>query len=104
MWALGDYDVVATDVVPELGRTIVDAAGVTPGTRVLDVAAGSGNASLPAAAIGAAVVASDLTPELLETGRQRATEQGLDIEWVEADAEHLPFDDGDFDAVIPASA
>jgi ubiquinone/menaquinone biosynthesis C-methylase UbiE len=100
MWALGDYDAVATYVVQELGRTIVEAAGVAPGTRVLDVAAGSGNASLPAAAIGAAVVASDLTPELLETGRQRATEQGLDIEWVEADAEHLPFDDGDFDAVI----
>ena len=100
LWALGDYDVVATDVVSELGRTIVDAAGITPGTRVLDVAAGSGNASLPAAAAGARVVASDLTPELLETGRHRAASQGLDIEWVEADAEHLPFEDGDFDTVL----
>src|SRR6476619_1084035 len=100
MWALGDYDVVATDVVSELGPTIVDAAGITPGTRVLDVAAGSGNASLPAAAAGGQVVASDLTPELLEIGRHRAAGQGLDIEWVEADAEHLPFDDGDFDTVL----
>jgi ubiquinone/menaquinone biosynthesis C-methylase UbiE len=100
MWALGDYDAVATQVITELGRTLADAAGVTPGTRVLDVAAGSGNVSLPAAAAGAKVVATDLTPELLETGRQRAAEQGLDIEWVEADAEHLPFDDGDFDIVL----
>ena len=100
MWALGDYDVVSTDVVAELGRTIVDAASITSGTRVLDVAAGSGNASLPAAATGATVVASDLTPELLETGRQRAASRGLDIEWVEADAEHLPFDGGDFDVVL----
>ena len=100
LWALGDYDVVATDVVSELGRTIVDAAAITPGTRVLDVAAGSGNASLPAASAGARVVASDLTPELLETGRHRAARQGLDIEWVEADAEHLPFEDGHFDTVL----
>jgi SAM-dependent methyltransferase len=100
MWALGDYDAVATEVIPELGRVVANAAGITAGDRVLDVAAGSGNASLPAAAAGARVVASDLTPELLETGRQRAAEQGLDIEWVEADAERLPFEDRHFDAVI----
>ncbi|MEP6696629.1 MAG: class I SAM-dependent methyltransferase [Pseudonocardiales bacterium] len=100
MWALGDYDAVATEVIPELGRVVAKAAGITPGARVLDVAAGSGNASLPAAAAGARVVASDLTPELLETGRRRAAEQGLDIEWVEADAECLPFEDQHFDAVI----
>lgn len=100
MWALGDYDAVATHVIAELGRVVANAAGTTPGARVLDVAAGSGNASLPAAAAGARVVAADLTPELLEIGQQRAAEQGLEIEWVEADAEHLPFEDQDFDAVI----
>jgi SAM-dependent methyltransferase len=100
MWALGNYDAVATEVIPALGRVVADSAGITPGARVLDVAAGSGNASLPAAAAGGRVVASDLTPELLETGRQRATELGFDIEWVEADAENLPFDDQHFDAVM----
>ena len=77
MWALGDYDVVATDVVAELGPTIVDAAGITPGARVLDVAAGSGNASLPAAAAGGQVVASDLTPELLEERYQASIDPEL---------------------------
>jgi SAM-dependent methyltransferase len=100
MWALGDYDAVANEVIPALGRVVVDAAELRSGERVLDVAAGSGNVSLPAATAGAQVVASDLTPELLETGRQRAEAQGLAIEWVEADAEHLPFDDDEFDAVL----
>jgi 2-polyprenyl-3-methyl-5-hydroxy-6-metoxy-1,4-benzoquinol methylase len=100
MWALGNYDAVATEVIPALGRVVADSAGITPGARVLDVAAGSGNASFPAAAAGGRVVASDLTPELLETGRQRATELGFDIEWVEADAENLPFEDASYDVVM----
>lgn len=100
MWALGNYDAVSTEVIPELGRRLVEAARITPGSRVLDVAAGSGNASLPAARAGAHVVASDITPELLETGRQRAKSEGLDIEWTEADAEHLGWKDGEFDTVL----
>jgi SAM-dependent methyltransferase len=100
MWALGDYDRVATEVVAELGTSLVDTAGIEPGERVLDVAAGSGNASLPAAAARARVVATDLTPELIEIGRGRAQSQGLDITWREADAEHLPFGDGEFDVVM----
>jgi SAM-dependent methyltransferase len=79
---------------------LVDAARVQPGERVLDVAAGSGNASLPAAAAGGRVVATDLTPELVEIGRQHAAAQGLDLTWREADAEHLPFPDADFDVVL----
>src|SRR5436305_9111373 len=71
MWALGAYDRVATEVVGALGPILVQAAGVHPGERVLDVAAGSGNASLPAARAGAEVIATDLTPELVEIGRQR---------------------------------
>jgi len=100
MWAMGDYPVVATDVIPSLGPILVDAAGVQAGDRVLDVAAGSGNAAIPAALRGASVVASDLTPELLETGRPHAAREGVELEWVEADAEALPFGDAEFDVVL----
>jgi 2-polyprenyl-3-methyl-5-hydroxy-6-metoxy-1,4-benzoquinol methylase len=66
MWATGDYHAVVTDVVSPLGPILVAAAGIKSGDVVLDVAAGSGNAAIPAARTGAQVFASDLTPELLE--------------------------------------
>ena len=100
MWALGDYPTTASTVIPTLGRAVVEAARLTSGDRVLDVAAGSGNASLPAARTGAEIVATDLTPELLDEGRHRAEEEGLDLVWQVADAEALPFEDGSFDAAI----
>lgn len=100
VWASGDYDRVATEIVAPLGRVLVQASGVGPGERVLDVAAGSGNASLPAAATGAHVTATDLTPELLDIGRRRAADQGLELSWQQADAEHLGFGDGEFDVVL----
>ncbi|TXS52149.1 class I SAM-dependent methyltransferase [Streptomyces sp. t39] len=100
MWALGDYPVVAAELIPELGRRLVAACSVGAGQRVLDVAAGSGNAAIPAALAGADVVASDLTPELLEVGRQSADRAGATLEWREADAESLPFGDGEFDTVM----
>src|SRR6478736_9527380 len=100
MWALGDYPAVATDVIPELGPILVRAAGVGPGDRLLDVAAGSGNAAIPAAEAGAHVVASDLTPELFDAGRQIAAQRGVELEWVEADAEAMPFADNSFDVVM----
>src|ERR671935_663761 len=84
MWALGDYPAVVTDLVGSLGPILVGACGVRPGDRVLDVAAGSGNAAIPAAQAGASVVASDLTPELLEAGRRQAAEQGIELEWRQA--------------------
>src|SRR4051812_7319001 len=84
MWALGNYDNVASEVVHGVGRRIVELAGITSGQRVLDVAAGSGNASIPAARTGADVIATDLTPELLETGRQRAEQEGVPLTWAEA--------------------
>jgi SAM-dependent methyltransferase len=100
MWALGDYAAVAADVVAPLGPVLVEATAVRPGQRVLDIAAGSGNAAIPAAARGAQVVASDLTPELLDRGRQLAASEGVSLEWQEADAEALPYDDASFDTVL----
>jgi SAM-dependent methyltransferase len=99
MWALGDYHAVATEIIPDLGPVLVEAARIGPGDHVLDVAAGSGNVAIPAAATGAHVVASDLTPELLDRGRADAEAAGVSLEWQVADAEHLPFEDDTFDAV-----
>ena len=98
IWALGDYPRVARDVVWDLGSALVRACDIGPGARVLDVAAGTGNAAIRAAEAGAQVVASDLEPALLETGRREA--DGAAIEWVHADAQALPFADGEFDAVV----
>jgi SAM-dependent methyltransferase len=100
MWASGDYDHMVDTFLLPLGPRLVEACPISEGTRVLDVAAGTGNASLPAAARGATVTASDLTPELLDAGRRRADAQGLELEWAQADAEHLPFADGSYDVVM----
>ena len=100
MWASGDYPRMVETFLLPLGPRLVEACDVRAGQRVLDVAAGTGNASLPAAERGARVTASDLTPELLAEGRRRAEAAGLDLEWTEADAEHLPFEDGSFDVVM----
>jgi SAM-dependent methyltransferase len=100
MWASGDYPSMVETFLLPLGPRLVDACEIGSGMRVLDVGAGTGNASLPAAERGADVVASDLTPELLEAGRQRAAAAGLELEWVEADAENLPFEDESFDVVM----
>jgi ubiquinone/menaquinone biosynthesis C-methylase UbiE len=102
MWALGDYALMAEQVMAPLGPILVEAAGIGPGDRVLDVAAGSGNISIPAAKTGASVVSSDLTPELLERSQKRAAEEGVTLEWREANAEALPFAAGEFDTVISA--
>jgi ubiquinone/menaquinone biosynthesis C-methylase UbiE len=100
MWAAGDYPAVAAEVIPSLGPVLVVSSGVRAGQRVLDVAAGTGNAAIPAALTGADVVASDLTPELLDTGRRLAAEAGVELRWEQADAEALPYADGEFDAVL----
>lgn len=100
MWASGDYPSVARELIPRLGERLVAAAGVGAGDRVLDVAAGSGNAAIPAAALGAQVIASDLTPELFDAGRREAAARGVELAWEEGDAEALPYPDGRFDVVL----
>lgn len=99
LWGLGDYHRFAKQTVWELGPLLVQACGVAAGQRVLDVAAGSGNVAIRAAEAGARVIASDLTPANLEAGRREARALGVELEWVVADAEALPFEDGAFDVV-----
>jgi SAM-dependent methyltransferase len=100
IWASGDYPKLAGDLVAPLGPVLVDACGITSGVRVLDVAAGTGNAAIPAAQTGATVIASDLTPELLKHGRRIAEERGIELQWREANAHDLPFGDNEFDVVM----
>lgn len=100
MWALGDYPAVSRELIASLGPLLVDAVGVQPGDRVLDVAAGTGNVAIPAAFAGGRVTASDLTPELLDAGRESARQAGVEIDWEVADAEALPYGDGEFDVVV----
>ncbi|MBO0677417.1 methyltransferase domain-containing protein [Mycolicibacterium sp. S2-37] len=100
MWASGDYPKLATELVAPLGQVLVEALGIGPGDRVLDVAAGTGNAAIPAARTGATVTASDLVPELLAHGRALATQAGVELDWQEANAHALPFGDNDFDVVM----
>jgi ubiquinone/menaquinone biosynthesis C-methylase UbiE len=100
MWASGDYPALAGELLPELGAILVEACGINSRQRVLDVAAGAGNAAIPAAMMGAKVVASDLTPELFDAGRHQAADRGVELEWKEGDAEALPFADDEFDTVM----
>jgi SAM-dependent methyltransferase len=100
MWASGDYAKLAAELVSPLGPVLVQATGIAKGDRVLDVAAGTGNASIPAAETGASVIASDLCPELLEQGSRLAAERGVELEWREANAHELPFGDNEFDVVM----
>lgn len=101
VWASGDYAAVAARI-PIISETLCDAADLRAGTRVLDVAGGSGNTALAAARCGAEVVSLDYVPGLIERGRERARAEGLEIEFIEGDAQALPLPDAEFDAVISA--
>jgi SAM-dependent methyltransferase len=87
-------------VIAEVGQIVVDRAGVGPDDVVLDVACGSGNATIPAAKTGAKTTGLDITPELIEAGKKNAAEAGVEIEWIEGDAMDLPFEDESFDVVL----
>jgi len=98
-WASGDYSAVATLIVPVAER-LVDLADLSAGSRVLDVATGSGNAAIAAARLGSDVVGIDYVDSLLERGRQRAAAERLHVDLRSGDAEDLPFPDASFDAVL----
>ena len=98
-WASGDFAVVAARIVFQ-AEHLCEAADLQAGWRVLDVATGSGNAALAAARRGCEAVGIDYVPALLESGRARAAAERLDVEFVEGDAENLPFPDASFDAVV----
>jgi SAM-dependent methyltransferase len=99
MWAAGDYATLS-EHIRDVGEVVVARVGVESRTTVLDVACGTGNAAIPAARAGARVTALDLVPELLAAGRKKAAEAGVELEWVEGDAEDLPFADDSFDRVF----
>jgi SAM-dependent methyltransferase len=101
LWASGQYRRIS-DLILDQSRRLVEWSGLGPEDRVLDVAAGTGAASLCAAATGARVTATDITPELLEIGESLARERGLDLEWQTADASALPFPDASYDVVLSA--
>ncbi len=98
-WASGDFAVIGT-TLQIVGESLAEAADVRAGDRVLDVAAGNGNATLAAARRFARVTSTDYVPALLDKGAKRATAEGLDVQFQVADAEELPFDDGSFDVVL----
>ena len=100
MWAQGDYPALAAELIPDLGAILVEACGIKPRQKVLDVAAGAGNAAIPAAMMNADVTASDLTPEMFDAGRHQAADRGVELEWKEGDAEALPFAENEFDVVM----
>ena len=98
-WSSGDYAIVGT-TLQIVGETLCEAVDLRSNQRVLDVAAGNGNATLAAARRFAEVVSTDYVGTLLERGRERAKAERLAVTFREADAEALPFDDGSFDVVL----
>lgn len=98
-WMAGDFGQIARYTAPA-AEQFVNRLKLTPGARVLDVACGTGNTALPAARAGARVTGVDIAGNLLEQGRARAAQEGLEIDFREGDAEQLPWADASFDAVI----
>ena len=98
-WASGDFAVIGT-TLQIVGESLAEAADIRAGDRVLDVAAGNGNATLAAARRFAEVTSTDYVPALLDKGRERARAEGLSVKFQVADAEELPFADGSFDVVL----
>ena len=98
-WAAGNFNEIAK-VQIAAHENVVTAAGIEPGMSVLDIACGTGAATIPAARAGGDCTGLDLTPELLDYARDNAAAAGVEIEWIEGDAEALPFEDGSFERVL----
>ncbi len=99
MWSTGDWPSIAKTIQP-VADALIERAGVREGQDVLDVGTGSGNVAVPAAGRGARVTGADITPELMDMGRERAASAGVEVNWVEGDAGALPFADESFDVVL----
>jgi SAM-dependent methyltransferase len=99
VWSAGDFDAIAQRIWV-VGDELVERMEIAEGERVLDVACGTGNVAIPAAAKGAEVTGIDITPELLEDAKRNAEKYGVNVEWVEGDAQDLPFEDDSFDVVV----
>jgi SAM-dependent methyltransferase len=98
-WVSGDFDKIARIYEPG-AVAFIERLALKAGTRVLDVACGSGNLSLPAARSGASVTGLDIAPNLIETARRRARAEGLKIDFDEGDVEQMPYRDASFDSVV----
>lgn len=98
-WMSGDFDRIAQLYEPG-AAAFIERLALTPGARVLDVACGTGNLSVPAARAGADVTGLDIAPNLIETARRRALAEGLEIKFDEGDAEQMPYGDATFDVVV----
>jgi ubiquinone/menaquinone biosynthesis C-methylase UbiE len=99
MWASGDFSVIGT-TLQIVGESLCETVDLEAGSRVLDVACGNGNAALAAARRFCKVTGIDYVPELVQRASDRARAERLDIDFVVGDAEHLPFDDGEFDVAL----
>jgi SAM-dependent methyltransferase len=99
MWGSGNYLAVA-EKIAAVGEVVVERSELEPGMEVLDVACGTGNATIPAARAGARVTGLDFSSALLSLARERAADAMVEVEWIEADAQELPFEDASFDRVI----
>ncbi|HET9712313.1 MAG TPA: class I SAM-dependent methyltransferase [Pyrinomonadaceae bacterium] len=98
-WSAGDFGQIARYYTRD-AETFIDRLNLKPGMKVLDVASGTGNLALPAARAGAEVTGVDIAPNLVEHARENAKREGLNVEFDEGDAEALPYNDGNFDAVV----
>jgi ubiquinone/menaquinone biosynthesis C-methylase UbiE len=99
MWGSGNYAAVA-DRLATAGEVVIECAGIEPGMEVLDVACGTGMATIPAARRGARVTGVDFAPALLEVARERGADAMVEVDWIEGDAQQLPFEDASFERVI----
>ncbi|MGH2575871.1 MAG: class I SAM-dependent methyltransferase [Ignavibacteria bacterium] len=98
-WATGDFGVIAK-IIEDEGRNFINRLNIKPGDKVLDIACGNGNLSIPAAKLGAVVTGIDIVPDLIRQARQKSKTEGLNIQFDEGDAEAMPYKDNEFDTVV----